>query len=69
MAGRSTEASNAARLVDYLVKPFSPGEPAARVRSELRRAEASRSGDHVDPDGLTVDPATREVTVAGRPVD
>ena len=55
---------------DYVVKPFSPRELVARVRSVLRRTLASdgqrtaplRTGD------VTVDPATREVTVAGRPV-
>jgi DNA-binding response OmpR family regulator len=55
---------------DYVVKPFSPRELVARVRSVLRRAGAGdgqrtaplRAGD------VTVDPATREVTVAGRPV-
>jgi DNA-binding response OmpR family regulator len=55
---------------DYVVKPFSPRELVARVRSVLRRTLASeeqpppplRSGD------VMVDPATREVTVAGRPV-
>jgi two-component system response regulator ResD len=55
---------------DYVVKPFSPRELVARVRSVLRRTLAGdgqrsvplRTGD------VTVDPATREVTVAGRPV-
>ena len=55
---------------DYVVKPFSPRELVARVRSVLRRTLAGdgpppaplRSGD------VTVDPFTREVTVAGRPV-
>jgi DNA-binding response OmpR family regulator len=55
---------------DYVVKPFSPRELVARVRSVLRRSLAGdgqraaplRSGD------VTVDLATREVTVAGRPV-
>jgi two-component system, OmpR family, response regulator ResD len=55
---------------DYVIKPFSPRELVARVRSVLRRAGAGdgqrtvplRAGD------VTVDPATREVTVAGRPV-
>jgi two-component system response regulator ResD len=54
---------------DYVVKPFSPRELVARVRSVLRRTLAGdgrgpppplRAGD------VQVDPATREVTVAGR---
>ncbi|HVL85756.1 MAG TPA: response regulator transcription factor [Pseudonocardia sp.] len=50
---------------DYLVKPFSPGELAARVRSVLRRAGPARP---VAAGGLLVDPATREVSVDGRSV-
>jgi DNA-binding response OmpR family regulator len=57
---------------DYVVKPFSPRELVARVRSVLRRTRnsgeqpvpaASRAGD------VTVDPSTREAWVAGRPVE
>ncbi len=51
---------------DYLVKPFSPGELAARVRSVLRRATPTPAHR---PTGLHVDPRTREVTVDGRAVD
>jgi DNA-binding response OmpR family regulator len=58
---------------DYVVKPFSPRELVARVRSVLRRTHAAddpatarqarlRAGD------LMIDPTTREVEVAGRPV-
>jgi len=55
---------------DYVVKPFSPRELVARVRSVLRRSAA---GDGQRPGPLragdvVVDPATRDVTVAGRPV-
>jgi two-component system response regulator ResD len=55
---------------DYVVKPFSPRELVARVRSVLRR---TRSGDGQPPSPLragdmVVDPTTREVRVAGRPV-
>ncbi len=53
---------------DYLVKPFSPGELAARVRSLLRR---SRPGAVTarPATGLWVDAASREVTLDGCPVD
>jgi DNA-binding response OmpR family regulator len=57
---------------DYVVKPFSPRELVARVRSVLRRTRAAgdpsaqqaglRAGD------LVINPATREVVIAGRPV-
>ena len=58
---------------DYLTKPFSPRELVARVKTMLRRprsplpagadAPARRFGD------LTIDPAAREVSVAGTLVD
>ncbi|MGE5293050.1 MAG: response regulator transcription factor [Micromonosporaceae bacterium] len=53
---------------DYLVKPFSPGELAARVRSVLRRARPPADAGSPSAD-LRVDAATREVFVRGRPVD
>ena len=53
---------------DYLVKPFSPGELAARVRSVLRRARPPADAGS-QPAGLRIDAATREVFVRGRPVD
>jgi len=52
---------------DYLVKPFSPGELAARVRSVLRRARPLSSTS--SSAGLRVDAVTREVFVSGRRVD
>lgn len=55
---------------DYVVKPFSPRELAARVRSVLRR---SATPDHtvarLDYDGLVVDGGAREVLVDGLFVD
>ena len=52
---------------DYLIKPFSVGELAARVRALLRRhrpvaSDVLRVGD------LTLDHSAREVLVAGRSV-
>ena len=53
---------------DYVVKPFSPTELAARIRAALRRrAVAEPSGPYVLGD-LTVDYAGRRVVLAGRPV-
>jgi DNA-binding response OmpR family regulator len=57
---------------DYVVKPFSPRELTARVRTVLRRARPLPSGDAVDAteaplrfDGLEIDPRAREVRVDG----
>jgi two-component system response regulator MprA len=52
---------------DYLVKPFSVGELAARVRALLRRRQPL-NGDMLRMGDLTLDHAAREVMVAGRPV-
>jgi DNA-binding response OmpR family regulator len=47
---------------DYVVKPFSPRELATRVRAVLKRARAPRDlGSRLDFDGLSIDPASREV--------
>ena len=47
---------------DYVTKPFSPRELAARVRTVLRRAEPdSASEERLSYDGLVIDSGTREV--------
>ena len=53
--------------VDYVVKPFSPSELAARIRAALRQRAVSESEPYVKGD-LTIDYADRAVTLAGRPV-
>ncbi len=55
---------------DYVTKPFSPREVAARVKAVLRRDRGMReTGAAVLRfDGLTVDPGTREVQADGTPV-
>jgi two-component system, OmpR family, phosphate regulon response regulator PhoB len=52
---------------DYVIKPVSPIEVAARVRSVLRRARGADDDDDgvIALDGLVIDPATREVHVDG----
>jgi two-component system response regulator MprA len=52
---------------DYLVKPFSVGELAARVRAVLRRRKPA-NGDVLRLGDLALDHAAREVLLAGRPV-
>lgn len=52
---------------DYLVKPFDLDELAARVRALVRRAEG-RTAPVVRHGPITLDPATRQVTLRGRPV-
>ena len=56
---------------DYVVKPFSPTEPAARIRAALRRRAVPELAQPSEPyvrGDLTVDYAQRRVTVAGRTV-
>lgn len=52
---------------DYLVKPFDLDELAARVRALVRRAEG-RAEPVVRHGAITLNPATREVRLRGRPV-
>ncbi len=73
LTARSNEVDRIAGLElgadDYVVKPFSPREVAARVRTILRRGrmpDAARADNFcADFDGLTIDSATREVRVDG----
>jgi DNA-binding response OmpR family regulator len=53
---------------DYVVKPFSPQELVSRVRAVLRRTRGPAAAAVEQPlafGGLTIDPKTRLVTVAG----
>jgi two-component system phosphate regulon response regulator PhoB len=72
LSGRSGETDRIIGLDlgadDYLVKPFSPGELAARVRSVLRRTRPGAASAR-PADGLWVDETSRDVTLDGRPVD
>ena len=57
---------------DYVVKPFSPTELAARIRAALRKRAAPELAQPSEPyvrGDLTVDYARRRVTVAGNPVE
>jgi DNA-binding response OmpR family regulator len=52
---------------DYLVKPFELDELAARIRAVLRR-HSGRAEPALTFGGVTLDPATRQVTRDGAPV-
>jgi two-component system response regulator QseB len=52
---------------DYLVKPFDLDELAARVRALLRR-RAGRAEPLITHGNLTLNPATREASLAGKPL-
>ncbi len=52
---------------DYIVKPYDLGEMLARIRSLIRRA-AGRAEPVYAYAGVSIDPATREVTVDGMPI-
>jgi two-component system, OmpR family, phosphate regulon response regulator PhoB len=54
---------------DYLVKPFSPGELAARVRSVLRRSSPEVSGEAITIGDLRIEPSRRRVLLADGEVD
>jgi len=55
---------------DYLPKPFNPRELVARVRAILRRYEPrSTLATRVEVNGVTLDPATRQVAVDGQAVE
>jgi two-component system, OmpR family, response regulator QseB len=52
---------------DYLVKPFDLEELAARVRALLRR-KSGRADPVVQVGGLTINPATHEVSLHGKSI-
>ena len=54
---------------DYLTKPFSPRELAARIKAVLRRRAPQLSGDAVEAEGLRLDPTTRRVTAQDKRVE
>jgi DNA-binding response OmpR family regulator len=54
---------------DYVVKPFSPRELVARVRTVLRRATPRPAPGPIGFDGVEIDPGRRVATVAGEPIE
>jgi DNA-binding response OmpR family regulator len=69
LTGRGAQADRVLGLKlgadDYVVKPFSPAEVAARITSVLRRARPEAAPARLEFDGLSIDLATREVSVRG----
>ncbi|WP_018412687.1 phosphate regulon transcriptional regulator PhoB [Methyloversatilis thermotolerans] len=53
---------------DYVTKPFSPRELAARIKAVLRRQKPQATEDPVEIEGLRLDPATHRVTANGQAV-
>ncbi|HEV2723802.1 MAG TPA: response regulator transcription factor [Thermoleophilaceae bacterium] len=72
LTGRGSEADRVRGFArgadDYLVKPFHYGELLGRVRAVIRRAEGRPQRGVVRVGELTLDPVTRAVRLAGRPV-
>jgi len=54
---------------DYVTKPFSPRELAARVRAVLRRLPGERGPDRIQHGELTVDFIKYEAFLASRPLN
>lgn len=77
LSGRDSETDRIVGLDlgadDYLVKPFSTGELAARARSVLRRSAESGTGGRQPfrptGSGVELDRESRNVWVDGRPVE
>ncbi len=72
LTGRGSEADRVRGFArgadDYLVKPFHYGELLGRIRAVIRRAEGRPQRGVVRVGELTLDPVTRAVRLAGRPV-
>jgi DNA-binding response OmpR family regulator len=54
---------------DYVTKPFSPRELAARVRTVLRRLPGERGPDEITCGNLVVNFLRREALLGGRPLN
>jgi two-component system phosphate regulon response regulator PhoB len=54
---------------DYLTKPFSPKELAARIKAVLRRRAPELADDVIQIAGLRLDPAGKRVTANSQVVD
>ena len=72
LSGRASEADRVRGFArgadDYVVKPFAYAELLARIQAVLRRAGARPRRGVIRVGELTLDPATREVRLAGKRV-
>ncbi len=53
---------------DYIVKPFSLAEVAARIKSVLRRSTGESPNEVIETSELKIDPRTHEAWLAGSPI-
>ena len=72
VSGRASEVDRVRGLArgadDYMSKPFSYPELVARIRAVLRRADGRRERGALRVGELAIDPVTRRVSLAGKPV-
>lgn len=72
LTARSTDEDKLAGLGigadDYVTKPFSPRELAARVRTVLRRLPGERGPDEIKQGGITVNFRTHEAFLDGKAI-
>lgn len=54
---------------DYVTKPFSPRELAARIKAVLRRASGQAADEAFEADGLRLDPLSHRVTAHAQTVE
>jgi len=73
LTARDEEADRVAGLEvgadDYVSKPFSPRELAARVNAVLRRTTPPERSEELELGDVVLDPQAREVRVAGQTVE